>query len=203
MARAHELCTGMAPPEGYPVRPVDKWFLKTKADLELNGNSFGGHFLDTTTSHELPRHVLERTKFTVACNRAGANPGLADEPGSRHKPLPDLSPQQKSPKAGPSPAQKKRLRLPPADESQQPETVRHGGRQNASSTGDLHRLPQLGQTGGFHMDPGRTTGRGKKLKAISADTRYAKRGWGRGGPMFWPESSFCMSQTMTNLHGYC
>ncbi|CAE7944861.1 unnamed protein product [Symbiodinium necroappetens] len=197
MARAHELCTGMAP-EGYPVRPVDKWFLKTKADLELNGNSFGGHFLDTTTSHELPRHVLERTKFTVACNR-GANAG-ADEPGSRHKPLPDLSP-EKSPKAGPSPAQKKRLRLPPADESQQPETVRHGGRQNAS-TGDLHRLPQLGQTGGFHMDPGRTT-RGKKLKAISADTRYAKRGWGRGGPMFWPESSFCMSQTMTNLHSYC
>ena len=26
-----------------------RWFLKTKADLELNGNSFGGHFLDTTT----------------------------------------------------------------------------------------------------------------------------------------------------------
>ena len=25
-------------------------------------------------SHELPRHVLERTKFTVACNR-GENPG--------------------------------------------------------------------------------------------------------------------------------
>ncbi|CAE7446938.1 unnamed protein product [Symbiodinium natans] len=200
MARAHELSTGMAP-EGYPVRPVDKWFLRTKADLELNGNSFAGHFLDTTTSHELPRHVLERTKFTVACNR-GEQPGpLLDERGSRGRNiLPDAAPQGKSPKAAPSP-QKKRLRLPPADDSQLPQTTQSRAQPIASSTGDLHHLPQLGQTGGFHVDP-RRTGRGNKLKSISADTRYAKRGWGRGGPMFWPESSFCMSQTMTNLHSY-
>ena len=40
------------------------------------------------------------------------------------------------------------------------------------------------------------------LRSVSADTRYAKRGLGRGGPKFWPENSFGMSQTMTNLHGF-
>ena len=44
-------------------------------------------------------------------------------------------------------------------------------------------------------------GKGAAPRSVSADTRYAKRGWGRGGPMFWPESSF-MTQTMTNLHSY-
>ena len=44
---------------------------------------------------------------------------LLDERGSRGRNiLPDAAPQGKSPKAAPSP-QKKRLRLPPADDSQQ------------------------------------------------------------------------------------
>mmetsp|Transcript_50873 Transcript_50873/g.95159 ORF Transcript_50873/g.95159 Transcript_50873/m.95159 type:complete len:196 (-) Transcript_50873:76-663(-) len=194
MARAHELSTGMTAPEGYPVRPVDKWHLRTKADLELNGNTFGGHFLDTTTSHELPRHILERTQFTVACNRG-------EKPGGRgiSQKLPDtVAP---SPKAG---APQKRLRLPnelPSLDVEQ-QGQRRGVRPvNASSMGDLHHLPALAEAGGIYM-PSQLTATGKKLKSVSADTRYAKRGWGRGGPLFWPETSYGMSQTMTNLHHF-
>lgn len=60
MARAHELSFSV-PGEEYPVRAVDRWlrkrrmrdsdlrwYLRTRADLQLDGNTFGGYFLDTT-----------------------------------------------------------------------------------------------------------------------------------------------------------
>lgn len=165
---------------------MDRWYLRTRADLLLDGNSFGGNFLDTTTDHDGPRRVLQRVHFTTACNR-----------GQK----PDTFNVQLNPSRAGEP-EKRSVRLPRAEEMQRQTMCGTGARgfRSAEELPQLPRLPSGCTMEGFSIEP---LGRGKKkLKSVSADTRYAKRGLGRGGPKFWPENSFGMSQTMTNLHGF-
>jgi len=192
MARAHELSTSVSG-VGYPIRPVDRWYLRTRADLELDGNSFGGNFLDTTMETDGPRRILQRAHFTTACNN-GMKPGTLDAIGRGA----DGRAEAKA-----IPTEKRTVRLPPPEEMQR--QTMHGNSRGFRSAGDLQNLPQLPQLPagrtmeGFNLEPmGR--GKKKKLKSVSADTRYDKRGMGRGGPMFWPENSFSMSQTMANFN---
>ncbi|CAJ1387135.1 unnamed protein product [Effrenium voratum] len=185
MARAHELSTSVAG-ENYPVRPVDRWYLKTRADLQLDGNSYGGHFLDTTTDREKARQVLQRVQFTTAVNR-----GLMTQDAELEDP----------------PRPEKRVRLPAAD-MRATFTEKLSA---PSAPSPARRLPQLELRRSEprlpapgppppqppQPLPGGMDERRKKLKSVSADTRFSKRGLGRGGPRFWPEHSF--SQSMMNL----